>query len=83
MRFTFNKPPQGDTLEGIGGPGDEGGPAIFERGDSLIVIGVYSHNANDSKGKYGTQAYYARVSSELEWLRKQISASQTPPSKTQ
>ena len=81
MRFTFNKPPEGDSLEGIGGPGDEGGPALFEKGDSLIIIGVYSHNPKGLSRKYGGRAYYTPIADELDWLRQQISTSQAPPSK--
>jgi hypothetical protein len=72
LRFTFNKPPAGDTLEGIGGKGDEGGPALRYHGDSLMVLGVKSHVKEATNGRYGTQAYYTRISDELEWLRSVI-----------
>jgi len=79
LRFTFNKPPAGDTLEGIGDEGDEGGPAARYHGDSLMVLGVYSHSKEATNGRYGTQAYYTRISDEVEWLRSVIAGS--PPGK--
>lgn len=77
LRFTFNKPPSGDTLEGIGAKGDEGGPAVRYHGDSLMVLGVHSHSTGATNGRYGTQAYYTRISDELEWLRGVIASPST------
>lgn len=66
--FHFDAPPDGDSLEGISGPGDSGGPAILWRNGMPFIIGVSAYNDGDPECFYGTNEYYSRVSDELEWI---------------
>jgi len=70
MTFEFDAPPDGTELEGISGPGDSGGPAMIDVDGVLHLAGV--SGANDSHGhgpcRYGSTEYYARVSTNAEWI---------------
>ena len=68
LTFVFDRPPAGDDLEGISGPGDSGGPALVQQSDELRLIGVSAFNEGDPPCLYGTTEHYARVSDELEWI---------------
>jgi hypothetical protein len=68
ITFTFDRPPEGEEHEGISGPGDSGGPAFLERGDSLFVAGVSSHNEGAVLCTYGTTEHYARVRDARAWM---------------
>jgi hypothetical protein len=81
LKFTFDAPPAGTELEGISGPGDSGGPALFEADGETWVLGVSS--ANDDKNatgpcRYHSDEYYARVSTVADWIRQTQSADVPP-----
>lgn len=73
LHFSYDEPPNGTSLEGIGGPGDSGGPALIRDNHEQYVIGVCFRN--DGQGnperefKYGTSDIYVRVSSNIDWIR--------------
>jgi hypothetical protein len=73
IRFSFSPPddPTATDLEGIGGPGDSGGPAFIERGGRLYIAGVSSINSkNGAAGpsRYRTIESYSRISTNLRWI---------------
>lgn len=76
--FDFDCPgsPGGTDLEGISGPGDSGGPAYMNDGNTHLVAGISSHqdNAGHRKGTYGVIEYYTRVSSYADWIRDVLSS---------
>lgn len=81
--FTFSPPddPSATDLEGIGGPGDSGGPALVTHDGEVYVLGVSSLNSRgDAAGpaRYRTTELYARVSSNAEWIDR-VMAGGTPP----
>ena len=67
----FDAPPGGEALEGISGPGDSGGPGIVRVDGRALLAGVSSRNESGDRATctYGSQEYYARVSSNLDWIR--------------
>lgn len=66
-------------LEGAAGPGDSGGPALVERGDTLYLLGVGSAGtARRGYPMYGTLDIYARVSSFAGWIDSTISVDPPP-----
>lgn len=72
LEFVFNEPGDGALTprEGISGDGDSGGPALIETDDGLAIAGVSSwQDAPRRKiGKYGVHDFYARVSTDLEFI---------------
>ncbi len=72
LEFVFHEPGQGGIteLEGISGDGDSGGPALIATAQGLAVAGVSSwQDASRRKiGKYGAHDFYARVSTDLEFI---------------
>ncbi len=66
LRFRFDDPRNGESLplEGVGGPGDSGGPAFIENSAGRFVAGVSSFGSKS----YGDFDQYIRVSQELDWL---------------
>lgn len=74
--LTFDAPPFGTDLEGIGGSGDSGSPAFYEENGKLYLIGINSFNSGNSKaatvGKYLTFDGYARVSTRRKWILETI-----------
>jgi hypothetical protein len=73
--FTFSFSAPGDSgvtdLEGIGGPGDSGGPAFVRGADGLEVLGVSSLNhQGDAAGPscYHSAEVYASVPASLAWI---------------
>ena len=70
LRFGFDAPPAGTALEGVGGEGDSGGPALIGVGAELRVAGVSSWQDHDGPlGTYGCIEHYARVSAHVTWIR--------------
>jgi hypothetical protein len=68
LGFRFENPAEGNSLslEGVGGPGDSGGPVYIETSVGRFIAGVSSFgdwNYNDSD-------YYTRVSQELDWIKE-------------
>ena len=78
IRFTFDAPESGKALplEGISGPGDSGGPALWFDGDQAYILGVSSHQDGKGRGKpegrYGVIEFYARVSQFSDWALKEM-----------
>ena len=78
IRFTFDEPGSENALplEGISGPGDSGGPALWFDGDQPYLMGVSSHQNRRGlqrpEGVYGVYEYYARVSEYTDWINEEI-----------
>ncbi len=76
IRFTFDAPGSAEALplEGISGPGDSGGPALWFDGGQAYIMGVSSHQDGKGMGKpegrYGVDEYYTRVSTHLDWIKE-------------
>lgn len=66
--MTFDAPPGGTALEGVGGPGDSGGPALIEVGGVWHVAGISSASMDGRPGQYGVTDVYTRVSTYLAWI---------------
>jgi Trypsin len=71
LRLRFDPPPGGTALEGVGGGGgDSGGPALVRAGGRLRIAGVASWQEHAGPlGTYGCVEHYARVSSQVAWIR--------------
>jgi hypothetical protein len=70
LRMRFDAPPGATDLEGVGGEGDSGGPALLRTGDGFAVVAVSSWQDHDGPlGTYGAVEHYARVAPHLDWLR--------------
>jgi hypothetical protein len=70
LRMRFDPPPDGTALEGVGGVGDSGGPALIRAGTAVTLAGVSSWQDHDGPlGTYGCVEHYARVSSQVGWIR--------------
>lgn len=81
--FTFSQPddPAATDLEGIGGPGDSGGPALILRRGRLYVAGVSSINSRgDAAGpsRYRSTEVYARVAPSAAWIDRVMAGRGTP-----
>ena len=70
MFMKFDLPPKGTELEGVGGPGDSGGPALIQQNGKVYVAGVSSASMNGRPGQYGVTDVYTRVSTFIEWIEK-------------
>ena len=66
--MVFNKPPKGTNFEGVGGPGDSGGPTLLARRGSVFLVGVSSASMNGRPGQHGVTDVYTRVSSYADWI---------------
>ena len=66
LRFRFDAPASEDslTLEGVGGPGDSGGPVYIETASGRFIAGVSSHG----RLFYNEFDQYTRVSNNLSWM---------------
>jgi hypothetical protein len=76
LMMLFDAPPGGTELEGIGGGGDSGSPALLEEGGKLYTVGVSSFNSGvaGTSGRYWTFEGYARVSTRRKWIMDTIAA---------
>jgi hypothetical protein len=70
--MTFDAPPAGSALEGVGAPGDSGGPAFIEVDGRLFLVGVSSASMNGRPGAYGVVDVYTRVSAYADWIERTI-----------
>ena len=68
----FDAPPDGTELEGVGGPGDSGGPALVDVGGKWQVAGISSASMDGKPGQYGVTDVYTRVSAYVEWISDTI-----------
>lgn len=78
IAFRFDSPEDKNVteLEGISGPGDSGGPALWFDGNQVYTIGVSSAQDSDAvggEGLYGVIEYYVRVSAYTDWIHSVIS----------
>lgn len=78
IRFTFDAPDSEDALplEGISGPGDSGGPALWFDGEQAYIMGVSSHqngrNMGKPEGVYDVYEFYTRVSEFDDWVQDEL-----------
>jgi hypothetical protein len=76
----FDAPPEGTELEGVGGPGDSGGPLYLETDAGVLVAGVSSGAMGGAPGSYGVTDVYVRVSELVAWIEGTIAtAADAPP----
>jgi Trypsin len=76
LRLRFDPPPDCTRLEGVGGEGDSGGPALLHDRGRLILAGVSSWQDHDGPlGTYGCVEHYARVCTRVDWIRATIARS--------
>ena len=77
IRFDFDAPASALPLEGIGGPGDSGGPAYIASGAGLCIAGVSSGqlSAPGQRGRYGAVEVYTRTSAYRTWIEGVIAGS--------
>lgn len=70
IRFDFDAPASALPLEGIGGPGDSGGPAYIVSGASPCIAGVSAGqmSAPGQRGRYGAVEVYTRTSAYRTWI---------------
>jgi len=72
-----NDPKRATKLEGISGPGDSSGPAFIKVNGKYLLAGISSGQStkatNGKEGFYGVTEYYARVSTYIKWIEKNIS----------
>lgn len=66
--LSFDAPPEGTSDEGVGGPGDSGGPAFIEVEGRALLAGVSSASMDGKPGQYGLTDVYTRVSSYAAWI---------------
>ena len=71
LAFKMNDPETALDLEGVGGPGDSGGPAYLETDEGWLVAGVSSYG----EWHYGDFDHYIRVSVYIEWLEATMNSS--------
>lgn len=64
----FDAAPAGVPDEGVGAPGDSGGPAILEVEGKPFLAGVSSASMDGKPGQYGVVDVYTRVGSYLDWM---------------
>lgn len=76
ISFDFDPPATGLPLEGIGGPGDSGGPAYAASGAGVCIAGVSSGqiSAPGQRGRYGAVEVYTRVSAYRGWIESVVTA---------
>ena len=78
----FDAPPAGTDLEGVGAPGDSGGPALFEQEGRVLLAGV-SSAATGPPGQYGLTDVYTRVSTYADWILKVLAGGTAGPASSQ
>ena len=81
LLFTFDAPDSDNALplEGISGPGDSGGPALWFSDGQPYILGVSSHQGGhgpeQTQGVYGVLEYYTRVSAHRDWILSHLGES--------
>jgi hypothetical protein len=74
----FDEPPRGSEYEGVGGPGDSGGPAFLRKNGLLVLVGVSTASMNGKPGQYGVTDVYVRVCSFVAWIDRTIAPASHP-----
>lgn len=77
----FDPPPAGTDLEGVGGAGDSGGPALLLAGGRTFVAGISSASMDGQPGHYGVTDVYSRVSAYRVWIMQVIAGTAKPASR--
>lgn len=78
--YVFDEPPSALPLEGIGGNGDSGGPALIQVDDQWLLAGVsawklFQGDVRTARpGRYGQTSCNVRLSHYNEWIESVISA---------
>lgn len=72
LAIRFDDPENATSLEGVGAPGDSGGPMMIVLDDKPYVVGISSASMGRDPGAYGTVDVYARVSAAHDWLTATI-----------
>ncbi|QYJ76960.1 trypsin-like serine protease [Shewanella sp. FJAT-52076] len=74
--FKFEKGSKGESLEGVSGNGDSGGPAYIRDGDKYVLLGISSRVDSwfYDVGEYGVTELYTRVTSYRDWIHQVFSA---------
>ena len=65
IRFKMDDPVTALDLEGVGGPGDSGGPAYIETDEGIFLAGISSYG----EWSYGDFDHYVRVSTYVPWIK--------------
>ncbi|MCA9309705.1 MAG: trypsin-like serine protease [Phycisphaerales bacterium] len=77
LRIDFDPPPHATELEGMGAPGDSGGPLFLAphpgdaAPDAPVLVGISSASMGEP-GTYGAVDVYMRVSSFADWIHDTI-----------
>lgn len=77
--YVFDEPPSALPLEGIGGNGDSGGPALIQADDQWVLAGVSAWKLAQGDvrtarpGRYGQTSCHVRLSQYIEWIESVIS----------
>jgi hypothetical protein len=71
LKFRFDEPPDCTSLEGVGGNGDSGWPALIQEGERFLIAGISSWQKTEGRplGIYGCVEHYTRVSQFVDWIR--------------
>ena len=78
LLLVFDPPPFATELEGVGGGGDSGSPALYEENGKLYIMGVSSFNSGSVRqgtaSRYGSFSGYARISTRRNWIVETMKA---------
>ncbi|GJM44544.1 MAG: hypothetical protein DHS20C21_13860 [Gemmatimonadota bacterium] len=77
LAFPFDEGDDATELEGVGGPGDSGGPLYLEEEGEIFVAGISSFSAGRPLD-YGSVDHYFRVAMIAGWIQETISQTQLP-----
>jgi hypothetical protein len=76
VSFVFDKGQKATDMEGIGAPGDSGGPALIQVGGRWHVVAVGTagddRNGNRVMADYGDSSNYTRVAPFKSWIESTI-----------
>lgn len=78
--YVFDEPPSALPLEGMGGNGDSGGPALIQVKDQWLLAGMTSWKFSQGDlrtarpGRYGQTSCNVRLGHYREWIESVISA---------
>lgn len=68
LLIDMDRPDEGTELEGVGGPGDSGGPLFLEEDGKVFLAGVSTASMGGRPGSYGMTDLYVRVSEHSKWI---------------
>ena len=82
FRIEFDDPRDSASLalplEGVPGLGDSGGPALFDSGNGLFLVGITVGEiegedfSEETQGKYGAIAVYESIAVHIDWIETVI-----------